>query len=96
MPCGCLVALIGGPRVAIFLTWLFGWFGPQFETSLWPLLGFLCMPWTTFGYACCMSYFGPAAQAPVVWAIVLVFAVSADLGTHGGSARYRSRVEVSR
>ncbi len=91
MPCGCLLALIGGPRVAIFATWLFGWFGPQFETALWPLLGFFFMPWTTFGYACCARYFGPPEHALVPWVIMLVLAVSADLGTHGGSVRYRRR-----
>jgi len=91
MPCGCLIALLGGPRVAIFATWLFGWFGPQFATTLWPLLGFLFMPWTAFGYACSMTYFGPPDQAIVPWAIVMVLSVSADLGTHGGSAKYRYR-----
>jgi len=82
MPCGCLLALLCGPRVAIFFTWLFGWLGPQFATTLWPLLGSLFMPWTTLSYACCMSYFGPPAEAIVPWAIVLVFAVSADVRTY--------------
>ena len=91
MPCGCLAVLLGCPRLAIFITWFVGWFGPQFETSLWPLVGFFLMPWTTFGYACCMTYFGPAEQAPVPWAIIMVLSVSADLGTHGGSERYRRR-----
>lgn len=47
---GCIVAIaaVAVPRVVMFLAFLLtDWFGRAVETRLWPLLGFLLMPYTT-------------------------------------------------
>jgi hypothetical protein len=50
----CLIAslFVLGPRAAILVWWLIEpvrW-NATFDTFLWPLLGFLFLPWTTLAY----------------------------------------------
>jgi hypothetical protein len=50
----CLLAslFLLGPRAAILVWWLIEpvrW-NATFDTFLWPLLGFLFLPWTTLAY----------------------------------------------
>ncbi len=51
--CGCLLAMLAGfaPRVVIILAWLFGnrW-NLVWDTWIWPLLGFIFLPYTTIMY----------------------------------------------
>ena len=51
--CGCLIALLAGfaPRIVIFLAWLFSdrW-DLVWDTWIWPLLGFIFLPYTTIMY----------------------------------------------
>ena len=51
--CGCLIALLAGfaPRIVIILAWLFSdrW-DIVWDTWVWPLLGFIFLPYTTIMY----------------------------------------------
>ena len=51
--CGCLIALLAGfaPRLVIILAWLFSdrW-DLVWDTWIWPLLGFIFLPYTTIMY----------------------------------------------
>ncbi len=51
--CGCLLAMAAAfaPRVVIILAWLFGnrW-NLVWDTWIWPLLGFIFLPYTTIMY----------------------------------------------
>ena len=88
---GCLLPIIAifMPRVALVLIYLFtNWIEQSFQTLLWPLLGFLLMPYTTLAWMCVMLF--NARQMSGIWIIVLVVAVVMDLGGQGGSARRRA------
>ncbi len=43
------------PRVMMVIAFLMtDWFGRSFETRLWPILGFLFMPYSTLAYMAAM------------------------------------------
>ena len=84
---GCLALL--APRFAIVLVVVFSdYIGRAYETTLWPLLGFLFMPLTTLAYAWAINSSGAVAGVQLV---VVVIAVLMDLGVIGGSAAHRKR-----
>lgn len=86
MPC-CLLALAAFfPRIALIVMWLSGYGGAAYETVLWPVLGFVFMPFTTCAYAIGMNEHGSIGG----WALALVIlGVILDLGSHGSGARYQ-------
>jgi hypothetical protein len=102
MGCCLGVILLGGaPRLALFVWWLadpsrvLGAFARWTATVggltapmwVWPLAGFVFLPWTTVAYV----FVAPGGITTLKW-IVLVVALLIDLSTHGGSGRaYRSR-----
>jgi hypothetical protein len=89
MPClvGCLALAM--PRFAIVLVVIFSdYIGRAYQTTLWPLIGFLIMPLTTLAYAWAINSRGSVAGLHLV---VLVIAVLIDLGLVGGSASRRRR-----
>ncbi len=89
MPClvGCLA--LAAPRFVIVLVVLFSdYIGRAYDTTLWPLVGFLFMPLTTLAYAWAMNSRGSVAGVHLV---VVVVAVLIDLGLIGGSASERRR-----
>ena len=91
MPClvGCL-ALVA-PRVALVLVWIFGdLLATAYRTTLWPLLGFFCMPVTTLAYAWAW-HMEPAGSVQGLGLALVVIAVLMDLGIIGGNARDRKR-----
>ena len=51
--CGCLIAMVAAfaPRLVILLAWLFSdrW-DLVWDTWIWPLLGFVFLPYTTIMY----------------------------------------------
>jgi hypothetical protein len=88
----CMIVLVAmlAPRVTLFFIFLFtNWFGQAYETVLWPLLGFLFMPYTTLVYMAAML--NNDHQLSGGWIVLMVVAVIADLTTHGGSASSRRR-----
>lgn len=89
MPCfvGCLALAM--PRFAIILVVVFSdYIGRAYQTTLWPLVGFLFMPLTTLAYAFAINNRGSVAGVHLV---VVVVAVLIDLGLVGGSASRRRR-----
>ena len=83
---GCLVGCIAAifPRLAITLVFLFsGYLGRAYETAIWPILGFLFMPFTTLAYAWAVNTNGTVTG---IYLVVVVIAVLADLGSNGHGA----------
>lgn len=92
----CLIALVAllAPRVVMIVLYLASdYLQRAFQGWLWPLLGFLFMPYTTLAYAWAINSNGSVSG---VYLAVLVIAVLVDLGVLGGSARRRERVVVVR
>jgi hypothetical protein len=91
----CLIVLVAmfAPRVTLFFIFLLtNWFSQAYETVLWPLLGFILMPFTTLAYMAAML--NNDHQLSGLWIVLMVVAVIADLTTHGGSASSRKRRRV--
>jgi hypothetical protein len=57
-----------------------------YQTFIWPLLGFLVMPYTTLAYAWAINSNGSVNG---IYLVVVVIAVLVDLGSTGGSTRVR-------
>ena len=84
---GCILVLLAlaVPRVLMFFVLLFSdWFGRAFETQLWPILGFVFMPYTTLAYMAAMLSERQALAGG--WLALFVVAVLLDAG-HGGGTR---------
>ena len=76
-----------GPRVALVLLWLFtNYLSRAFDTILWPLLGFLFLPWTTIAFAIAQNEFGGLSGLGL---LVVVLGFLGDIGVLGGGARRR-------
>lgn len=89
MPCIVILVLLGLPRLALFVIWLWSdYLGRAFtgHSQLWPILGFLFMPFTTLAYAFSMNTWGEIRGLGTVLVIV---AVLVDLGMLGASRRKR-------
>lgn len=87
MCCVVAVAALIGPRVAIILWFLFDparWALAFAGSLVWPILGFLFLPWTTLVFVF-LAPFGAGGLA-LLW---LVLALIVDLSSYGGG--YRSR-----
>jgi hypothetical protein len=69
--------------IAIFTNW----FSAAFNTVLWPLLGFVFMPYTTLAYMAAMLNNNHAVSGG--WLVLVIVAVLVDLGGQGHSARRR-------
>jgi hypothetical protein len=85
----CVLALLAflGPRLVIFLLWLFtNYLSRAFDAFLLPLLGFLFLPWTTIAWAIAQNEFGGVSG---VGLLLVALGVLADVGVLGGGARGR-------
>ena len=94
---GCLLVLMGlfVPRVAIMVIWLFtGWLGDVFSTWIWPVLGFLFMPYTTLAYTAAVLNTGGAVRPG--WLILIILAALVDMGHWGGGYRAHRKKAVVR
>jgi hypothetical protein len=83
---GCLVALAAllAPRLVMFFIWLLtDWFGRGFETRIWPVLGFLFMPYTTLAYLAAML--NNSHKLSGMWLVLFIVAIIVDVGNWGGS-----------
>lgn len=88
MPLILLLLLLMGPRLVIFLTWLFSsYFGRAYESNFWAFLGFLFMPYTMLGYAIAVNNLGGIDGGFGTAAVV--FGVLLDLGVIGRGASHR-------
>jgi len=90
VPCLILIVVLGFPRVALVLLWLFSTYLQRaFHGGLLlPLLGFIFLPLTTIVYAWELNSGMPTAGINLLW---LLIAVVIDLGGLGGGAHRQSR-----
>jgi hypothetical protein len=86
--CLALVAGFIGPRVALFIWWLFGSkVDAAFDSWVWPLLGLIFLPWTTLAY---VLAWGPIQGVSGAGWLVVALGVAADIFTYSArSARAR-------
>ena len=81
----CLLILLAlvGPRLVLFLLWLFtNYLGRAFDTFIVPFLGFLLLPWTTIAYAVAQNEFGGPSG---IGLLLIVLGLLADIGVIGGA-----------
>ena len=93
MPCIVILLLLGLPRLALLLLFLFSdYLGRAFAatTNLWPVLGFLCMPLTTLACAFSINTWG---EIKGLGTVAVILAVLLDLGMLGASRRRRARAD---
>ena len=90
MCCLALTAGFIGPRVALFIWWVFGnKVDAAFDTWLWPLLGLIFLPWTTLAYVLAWAPLEGVTGAG--WLIVAIGLVG-DIATYSArSAKNRYR-----
>jgi hypothetical protein len=88
MCCLITVAVLLGPRLGVFLWWLFDMvrWERTFDSVLWPILGFVFLPWTTLAYVLVF----PGGVSGIDWLLV-VLAALIDLSSYSGSG-YGNRV----
>jgi len=85
----CLFAIIGAiwPRLALAFLYFFTPIPHRvFQTTLWPLLGFIFTPTTTLAYELCLTYIGPMDN---IWCILIVLLAFLHDLTQLGVARGR-------
>jgi len=89
---GCVLTVIAllAPRVLMVFIWLLtDWFGRSYQTVIWPVLGFLLMPYTTLAYMAAMLNNEHSVSGG--WLVLVVAAVVADI-IHGGKGGAAIRV----
>jgi hypothetical protein len=85
----CVLALLAflGPRLVLFLLWLFtNYLSLAFDSFLLPVLGFLFLPWTTIAWAIAQNELGGLSG---LGPLVVILGLLADVGVLGGGARGR-------
>ncbi len=88
MPCLIPILVVFFPRVVMVAIAIFtNWFSAAFNTVLWPVLGFLLMPYTTLAYMAAML--NNHRNVNGGWLALVVIAALVDLGGQGGSVRRR-------
>jgi hypothetical protein len=86
MPCLPMILAVFFPRLVMILIAIFtNWFSAAFNTLLWPILGFLFMPYTTMAYMAAMLNNNHAVSGG--WLALVIIAAVCDLGGQGHSAR---------
>jgi hypothetical protein len=90
MCCFFTTLLLLGPRAAILIWWLINpvrW-QATFSSFIWPLLGFIFVPWTTLMYV----LVAPGGVIGFDW-VWIALAVVADIGMYvGGGYGNRDRI----
>jgi hypothetical protein len=87
--CLLTLLLLGAPRVAFVLWWIFQpvRFQATFNSFFVPLLGVIFIPWTSLMYVLVF----PGGITAFEWALI-VFAFLVDIASYGGGGRaYRTR-----
>ncbi len=89
MPCLPLILAVFFPRLVMILIAIFSnWFTLAFQTVLWPILGFVFMPYTTLAYMTAMLNNHHVVSGG--WLALVIVAALVDLSGQGHSARRRS------
>ena len=81
--CFFLTLLLLGPRAILLIWWIVNpvMWAAAFDTFIWPLLGFLFLPWTTIMYV--LVFPGGIEGLDWLW---LGLGLFADIASYGGSA----------
>ena len=91
MCCLALTAGFLGPRIALFIWWVFGnKVDAAFDTWILPLLGLIFLPWTTLAY---VLAWGPLNGVSGAGWLVVASGFAADIATYSSRAaksRYQS------
>lgn len=89
MCCLALTAGFLGPRIALFVWWIFGDKPDQaIESWVWGLLGFLFLPWTTLFFIVAWS---PIVGVSGFWDWLLVaIGVVLDIATYASKPAQRA------
>jgi len=88
MCCLALVAGFIGPRVALFVWWVFGdKVDAAFSSWIWPLLGLIFLPWTTLMFVLVDA---PVGGIHVAGWILVGLGFVLDLSSYAQSRAYRS------
>ena len=89
MCCFFTALLVFGPRLAILTWWIYSpvYISSLFQSWIWPLLGWLFLPWTTLMY---MTVAGGGIVG-FDW-LFLGLGVFADMASYFGGYRERERV----
>jgi hypothetical protein len=89
MRCLTVIFSLFFPRLAMVAIWLCtSWFSIAFNGILWPILGFIFMPYTTLAYMAAMINNHHSASG--LWLVLVVFAALVDIGGHGHFTRRRA------
>lgn len=83
-----MLLLAGAPRIALLVWWFVD---PSrvlgvFSSWLWPVLGFVLLPWTTIAYV----FVAPGGIGGIDW-VILILGILLDVSAHGGGGRAYSR-----
>ena len=83
MCCVFTTLVLFGPRLGILVWWLINQvrFSAAFGTWIWPLLGFILLPWTTLMYL--IVFPAGIVGFDRIW---LGLGVLADIASHAGGA----------
>ena len=93
MPCVFVILALAVPRGLMFFIWLLtGWFGRAFGGALWPILGFLFMPYTTLAYMATMLNNNHVVSG--WWLGLIIVAAIVDVGHWGGGGKIWRRRRV--
>jgi hypothetical protein len=88
MCCLALIAGFIGPRVALFIWWVFGSkVDAAFDSWVWPLLGLFFLPWTTLAY---VIAWGPLEGVSGLGWLLVAIGLAGDIFTYSArSAKSR-------
>lgn len=92
---GCLLVFLALllPRVAIVVIFLFTrWLHAAFATWLWPVLGFVFLPYATLAYTAAVVNTG--GRITLGWLLLIILAVLVDIAHWGGGYRARRKKVV--
>ena len=85
MPCLLVILALLLPRVVMFFIWLMtNWFSRAYDTWIWPLLGFIFMPYTALAYMAAMLHAGSVTGG---WLALVIVAAIVDISHWGGGGR---------
>ena len=90
MPCLIPIFAVFFPRLVMIAIAIFtNWFPTAFNTAVWPVLGFLFMPYATLAYMAAMLNNNHSVNGG--WLALVIVAALVDVGGQGRSARRRRR-----
>lgn len=82
--------ILACPRLISFIIFVFtNWWGQAYETVIWPILGFIFLPWTSLVYMAAMLHNNH--QVTGWWVVLMVIAVLSDLGSAGSATEFREK-----